>query len=76
MISTERIYAHIDKEALVIVFTIKQLFGYNFWIFTDDKPLQGLLHYSQLMYYVCQVRVPPHKQNPDPNAGIKGGQGF
>jgi hypothetical protein len=43
---TERNYAVIDKEALAVVFGIKKfhqyLFGRDFKIFTDHKPLLGL----------------------------------
>ena len=48
-LSTEEMnYGHLDKEALAIVFAVKKfhqfLYGRHFQIYTDHKPLLGLLH--------------------------------
>ena len=46
--ATERNYGHLDKEALAVVFAVKKfhqfLYGRHFKIYTDHKPLLGLLH--------------------------------
>ena len=46
--TTERNYGHLDKEALAVVFAVKKfhqfLFGRHFKIYTDHKPLLGLLN--------------------------------
>ena len=46
--TAERNYGHLDKEALAVVFAVKKfrqfLFGRHFKIFTDHKPLLGLLN--------------------------------
>ena len=48
--SVERKHSQLDKEALVIVFSVKQfhhyLFGKSFFIASDHKPLQNLLSKS------------------------------
>lgn len=42
-----RNYSHLDKEGLVMIFGVKKyhkfLYGRNFQIVTDHKPLLGLL---------------------------------
>ena len=46
--AAERNYCHLDKEALAVVFAVKKfhqfLYGRHFKIYTDHKPLLGLLH--------------------------------
>ena len=46
--TAERNYAHLDKEALAVVFAVKKfqqfLYGRHFKIYKDHKPLLGLLH--------------------------------
>ena len=46
--SAERGYGHLDKEALAVVFAVKKfhqfLYGRHFKVFTDHKPLLGLLN--------------------------------
>ena len=48
LFKAERDYGHLDKEALALVFAVKKfhhfLYGRNFKIYTDHKPLLGLLH--------------------------------
>ena len=48
LFKAERNYGHLDKEALALVFAVKKfhqfLYGRNFKIKTDHKPLLGLLH--------------------------------
>ena len=45
--TAERNYGHIDKTALSVVFAVKTfhqfLYGRHFKIYTDHKPLLGLL---------------------------------
>ena len=45
--TAERNYGHLDKEALAVVFAVKKfhqfLYGRHFKIYTDHKPLLGLL---------------------------------
>ena len=46
--TAERNYGHLDKEVLAVVFAVKKfhqlLHGRHFKIYTDHKPLLGLLH--------------------------------
>ena len=46
--TAERNYDHLDKEALAVVFALKKfhqfLYGRHFKIYTDHKPLSGLLN--------------------------------
>ena len=46
--TAERNHGHLDKEAVAVVFTVKKfhqfLYGRHFKIYTDHKPLLGLLH--------------------------------
>ena len=46
--TAERKYGHLGKEALAVVFAVKKfhqfLYGRHFKIYTDHKPLLGLLH--------------------------------
>ena len=46
--TAERNHGHLDKEALAVVFAVKKfhqfLYGRHFKIYTDHKPLLGLLH--------------------------------
>ncbi|XP_058879113.1 uncharacterized protein K02A2.6-like [Acipenser ruthenus] len=60
---TERNYAQIDKEALAVVFAVKKfhqyLFGHHEMIYTDHKPLLGLLHHTKPIPQVlspCMLR--------------------
>ncbi|KAJ8403254.1 hypothetical protein AAFF_G00354710 [Aldrovandia affinis] len=61
--SMERNYAQIDKEALAVIFAVKEIHQYisgrHFVVFTDHKPLLGLLHHSKPMPAVlspCMLR--------------------
>ena len=41
----EREFGHLDKEALAVVFAVKKFHQFrHFKIYTDHKPLLGLLH--------------------------------
>ena len=46
--TAERNYGHLDKEASAVAFAVKKfhqfLYGRHFKIYTDHKPLLGLLH--------------------------------
>ncbi len=61
MTTTERNYAQIDKEALAVVFAVRKfhqyLAGRHFVIFTDHKPLLGLLHHSKPMPAILSPRM-------------------
>ncbi|RXN22450.1 Transposon Ty3-I Gag-Pol poly [Labeo rohita] len=61
MTTTERNYAQIDKEALAVVFAVRKfhqyLAGRHFVIFTDHKPLLGLLHHSKPMPVILSPRM-------------------
>uniref|UniRef100_A0A3B3RQE8 ribonuclease H n=1 Tax=Paramormyrops kingsleyae TaxID=1676925 RepID=A0A3B3RQE8_9TELE len=61
MTTTERNYAQVDKEALAVVFAIRKfhqyLAGRHFVIFTDHKPLLGLLHHSKPMPVILSPRM-------------------
>lgn len=63
LISTERNYAQIDKEALAVVYAAKKFNQYvlrrEFVIYTDHKPLLELMHHSRLvpqMISPCMLR--------------------
>ncbi|KAL0148659.1 hypothetical protein M9458_055986, partial [Cirrhinus mrigala] len=61
MTTTEWNYAQIDKEALAVVFAVRKfhqyLAGHHFVIFTDHKPLLGLLHHSKPMPVILSPRM-------------------
>ncbi len=61
MTITERNYAQIDKTALAVVFAVRKfhqyLAGRHFVIFTDHKPLLGLLHHSKPMPAILSPRM-------------------
>ncbi len=61
MTTTEQNYAQIDKEALAVVFAVRKfhqyLAGRHFVIFTDHKPLLGLLHHSKPMPAILSPRM-------------------
>ncbi|XP_051545274.1 uncharacterized protein K02A2.6-like [Myxocyprinus asiaticus] len=61
MTTTERNYAQIDKKALAVVFAVRKfhqyLAGRHFMIFTDHKPMLGLLHHSKPMPAIFSPRM-------------------
>ncbi len=61
MTTTEWNYVQIDKEALAVVFAVRKfhqyLAGRHFVIFTDYKPLLGLLHHSKPMPAILSPRM-------------------
>ena len=61
MSSTERNYAQIDKEALSIIFAVKKfhqyLFGRHFKIYTDHKPLLGILNPRKAIPLILSPRM-------------------
>ena len=58
---TERRYAQLDKEALAIVFGVKRfhqyLYGREFKIYTDHKPLLGLLNSTKAIPAMSSSRM-------------------
>ena len=59
--TAERNYGHLDKEALAVVFAVKKfhqfLYGRHFKIYTDHKPLLGLLHPEQATPLMASSRM-------------------
>ena len=55
----ERNYGHLDKEALAAVFAVKKfhqfLYGRHFKIYTNHKPLLGLLHAEKVTPLITQA---------------------
>ena len=69
MLSSTANYAQIDKEVLVFIFAVKKcnqyLSGHHFVIFTDHKPLLGLLHHSGCGQEACDGERPNEVQRYD-----------
>lgn len=61
MTPTERNYSQTDREALAVVSGVKKfhqyLYGRHFKIYTDHKPLLGLLHHSKPIPAVLSPRL-------------------
>ena len=59
--TAERNHGHLDKEALAVVFTVKKshqfLYGRHFKIYTDHKPLLGLLHPEKATPLMASIRM-------------------
>jgi len=59
--TAERYYGHLDKEALAVVFAVKKfhqfLFGRHFKIYTDHKPLLGLLNLERATPLMASSRM-------------------
>ena len=59
--TAERNYGHLDKEALAVVFAVKKfhqfLYGRHFKIYTDHKPLLGLLHPEKVTPLMASSRT-------------------
>ena len=59
--TTERNYGHLDKEALAVVFAVKKfhqfMYGRHFKIYTDHKPLLGLLHPEKATPLMASIRM-------------------
>ena len=57
----ERNYGHLDKEALAVVFAVKKthqfLYGRHFKIYTNHKPLLGLLHPEKATPLIASSRM-------------------
>lgn len=58
---TERNFVQIDKEALAVVFAVEKcnqyLLGREFVIYTDHKPLLGLMHHSKPVPQMISPRM-------------------
>ena len=59
--TTERKYAQIDKEGLAVIFAVKKfhnfIFGRKFEIWTDHKPLLGLLGENCAIPQTASARI-------------------
>ena len=59
--AAEKNYSHLEKEGLAVVFGVKRfyqyLFGQNFTIVTDHKPLLGLLGEKQAVPTMAAARI-------------------
>ena len=59
--TAERNFGHLDKEALAVVFAVKKfhqfLYGRHFKIYTDHKPLLGLLHPKKVTPLMASSRM-------------------
>ena len=57
----ERNYSQLDKEALALIFGTKRfhnyLYGRNFTLYTDHKPLEGLLNESKAIPTLASARI-------------------
>ena len=57
----ERNYSQLEKEALALIFGTKRfhnyLYGCSFTLYTDHKPLQGLLNQSKAIPTLASARI-------------------
>ena len=57
----EQNYSQLEKEALALIFVTKQFHNYlyecSFTLYTDHKPLQGLLNESKAIPTLTSVRI-------------------
>ena len=55
--TAERNYGHLNKEALAVVFAVKKFYQFLYGIYTDHKPLLGLLHPEKATPLMASIRM-------------------
>ena len=55
--TAERNHGHLDKEALAVVFAVKKFYQFLYGIYTDHKPLLGLLHPEKATPLMASIRM-------------------